>query len=112
MLNSMLMEKNLLPTAPDLANTVNKKLTQSNRDDVIANGHNSKVITMEKLKTKHDDLWEEDEDDDDDDDEIDNIHQKQQPVKLPQPVKNLPTVNNNHLHQSNSQLNVLGEKSR
>jgi hypothetical protein len=71
--------------APVLADDVNKKLTQkdltnSNRNDFIANGHNSKMTVMEKPKIKREDIWAEDEDDDDDDD-------KQQIIKQSPPVK-------------------------
>jgi hypothetical protein len=82
-------------TAPALADTVNKKLTQSNRNDIIANGLNSKMIINEKQKTNHDDLWEEAEDDDDDDDVVVNDHQI---IKSSEPVKNTPIVINNQFN--------------
>jgi hypothetical protein len=78
--------------APEVANTVNKKLIQSNRNDFIANGQNSKLITNDKQITKHDDIWEEAEDDDDDD--IADDHYKQQIVKPSEPVKDTPIINN------------------
>jgi len=94
----------LAAKAPDLANNVNKKLTQkdlinSNRNGFIANDHNTKTTLIEKPKIKNDDLWEEEEDDSDDDDN-DNTNYKQQIIKQSQPVKNNQIMNNN---KSNSQ---------
>jgi hypothetical protein len=81
----------LAAQAPDLANNVNKKLTQkdlitSNRNDFIANGQNSKITIIEKQKTKHDDIWEEEEDDEDDDDDY----------KQSQSIKTNQTSNKNN----------------
>jgi len=77
----------LAAQAPDLANNVNKKLTQkdlitSNRNDFIANGQNSKMTIIEKQKTKHDDIWEEEEDEDDD-----NDYKQSQPIRTNQTTK-------------------------
>jgi len=90
----------LAAKAPDIANNVNKKLiqkdlTDSNRNDFIANGHNAKMTIIEKQKIKQEDFWEEEEDDDDDDNDY-----KQPIIKQSQPIENNQTVNNN---KSNSQ---------
>jgi len=90
----------LAAKAPDLANNVNKKLiqkdlTNSNRNDFIANGQNSKITIIEKQKIKQEDIWEEQEDDDDDND------YKQPIIKQSQPIENNQIVNNNN--KSNSQ---------
>lgn len=87
----------LAALAPDLANTVNKKLTQSNRNEFIAHDHMHKNPIVEKSKTNHDDIWQEADDDDDDDDDIDN-HSKQQIVKPTQPIKSIPVPPSNHLN--------------
>jgi hypothetical protein len=92
----------LAAKAPDLANNVNKKLiqkdlTNSNRNDFIANGQNSKIPIIEKQKIKQEDIWEEQEDDDDDDDN----DYKQPIIKQSPPIENNQIMNNNN--KSNSQ---------
>jgi hypothetical protein len=91
----------LAASAPDLATNVNKKLiqnntTNSNRTDLIANGHHLKMITNEPQKTKHDDIWEEEDEDDDDSD-----HHTPSP-----PVKNKQTLNNNHVNTQQVRLTI------
>jgi len=91
----------LAAKAPDLANNVNKKLiqkdlTNSNRNDFIANGQNSKMPIIEKQKIKQENFWEEDDDDDEDDDD----NYKQNIIKQSQPIENNQIMNNN---KSNSQ---------
>ena len=73
----------LAAIAPDLATTVNKKLTQSNRNEFIAHDQTIKPPIVEKTKGNHDDIWQEDEDDEDEED-----FPEQQTIK---PVKNIPT---------------------
>ena len=89
----------LAALAPDLANTVNKKLTQTNRNDFIAHDHMNKIPIVEKSEPNHDDIWQENDDDDDDDDDIDDQPPpKQQTVKSTAPIKTIPSASSNHLN--------------
>lgn len=76
----------LAAMAPDLASTVNKKLTQSNRNEFIAHDQTIKTSIGEKVQTNHDDIWQEDDDDDDD-------FPQQQTIK---PIKNIPNSSTDH----------------
>lgn len=102
----------LAAIAPDLATTVNKKLTQSNRNEFIAQDQTIKTPIVEKAKTNHDDIWQEDDDEDDD-------FPQQQIVK---PVKNIPIPSTDQektqqvrekipLVQIVDASNILGEKN-